>query len=366
MRPLFSKQSYDKHVKSHSELNDVCAEAGCGWAFQNFRELHKHYSDKHKLFVTKTKQGKVLNLGSSEMENGDRRNCSICGRLFKGKFDDKHVRYHNEIKFRCLEQDCGWMYETFQAFKSHYLKNHGLYLHEEAEKEYLDRKQIKLTTSPDNEESEDMYTNCCICARRLSKQRCPHHVKNHRKMTHMYKCPERDCGWMFENYDTMKGHCCSRHELNVSDEKTVYLVATEKSSSVQVDCRICGRPMHEPEYTEHMKNHDSLRYRCQESKCQWRYETFSALRHHYITKHGLKVFSEERQKHVADELRTKKCSICGRIFGPCSLRDKHIRNHDKAVYKCKEPGCGWMYEMMSGLRVHQRKVHKLFVNKRST
>ena len=51
--------------------------------------------------------------------------CPICGRQFEKGSLKSHVKNHSNMAFRCLEPNCGWMYETFRVLRSHYVNYHG-------------------------------------------------------------------------------------------------------------------------------------------------------------------------------------------------------------------------------------------------
>ena len=359
-RPFFNDKICDNHIKAHSKLKEVCAESGCGWAFRNCGDLRKHYTDNHRLFVVKSQKGDLIVFGSSENENVDKRHCSICGRVFRGEFDEQHLMYHDQIKFKCLESGCGWMYETYSAFKHHYKANHVLYLHEDGEKEYLDSGQIKFGQCLDTEESFKGCSPCSVCSRKLSKDTLAQHEENHKHLTHMFKCPEDNCGWMYENYSTLKGHCFSKHELIVSSDKTTNLVATNRVSNEDTECTLCGRHLSEAQYAKHLEQHDDLKYTCKEDNCGWMYEEFDTLCQHYSVKHRLKITHKEKEDY---ETKKKEmyvyCPICGRRFLKESVLNLHIQCHDKLKYKCEEDGCGWLFQVPSFLKEHQRRAHNM-------
>ena len=46
--------------------------------------------------------------------------CPTCGQgLYKKHLDD-HVENYSDIKYKCQESDCGWMYENYEGIKYHY------------------------------------------------------------------------------------------------------------------------------------------------------------------------------------------------------------------------------------------------------
>ena len=306
-----------------------------------------------------------------------------------------------------MEPGCGWFYETYGAFKYHYYVYHGLHLHEDAEKVYLTEGYVKV------ERSVDRYADCSICGRKVIKQFRAHHVKNHRKMKHMYKCPEQNCAWMYENYTTLRSHCIKNHGLSISNDKTVYVSATQRSR--RIDCKICGRRLLRAHHSNHVKRHCKMKYKC--SKCGWMFERHLSLQSHLDKVHRKDISTSAKHKSMVGrppkihknegtrpavteminrytthtnntselcqkrnkknlsatrrkEIETKSvqlrgtstgdsliCCACTRRFESTTDCKRHTERHSFMRYKCKHASCGWMFEYFYMLQWHYSMDH---------
>ena len=394
---------YFFHVQNHFQLKFKCPDEECGWMFSTLFGLKDHYFAEH---------GK--DLGRYEIPT-KKLKCSICSRTLKNqKYYDEHMQNHDKMKYKCTVQDCGWMFVDFENMQQHFLNIHNVKVSKRNEgdymlSQYLTRGQIKLT------DSQGCYDKCSICGRKLMKHMCAYHVKHHKQMAQMYKCPEVNCGWMYENYDTLKTHCFKKHAIKITNENTLYLSATQRSNSAMVECRKCGRMLRKAHLAGHIKDHSKLKYKC--SKCGWMFEFDYALRMHFVKEHKgqsqqvhatkpkcmtgrpckinvkgqtraiwsrLPIDSMKHRKKVVSRTRRQKqmgktsvagtkliedrsliihtvdgfeCSNCTRHFDSETECKKHIERHSHMRYRCVRESCGWMFEQFYKLQWHYSTHH---------
>ena len=271
------------HKKDHEKMIHKCPESGCGWMYENWGTLQSHGHRKH---------------GISPHVGQEDRTCSVCGRK---NVDPDHERNHDKMIHKCPKSGCGWMYENWRTLQSHCSRKHGITL-----------------------QVERQERTCSVCGR---KNIDPYHEKDHDKMVH--KCPESECGWMYENWSSLQRHCKTKHGIILQVDEQ------------ECTCSICGRKNVDP---DHERDHDKMIHKCPESGCGWMFQIRSAFQRHYQRKHGT-------NQHVY--CQSRPCSICGRR----NIDQDHEKDHDKMVHKCPESGCGWMYENWGTLQSHCSRKH---------
>ena len=67
------------------------------------------------------------NLGNIYNNHGEIKTffCPICGRRTQKGALTSHVLNHNEMKFECSEENCGWMFEVYSGIKAHFVFEHN-------------------------------------------------------------------------------------------------------------------------------------------------------------------------------------------------------------------------------------------------
>ena len=282
------------HEQEHDQMIYKCPESGCGWMYQIWVNLYSHSRRKHGITLSKDRQDHT---------------CSICDQK---DIDKYHEMEHDKMIYKCPKSGCGWMYENRNSLWTHCYREHGIRLREDCQ----DRKGRR------KREVDCQNHTCSICGRKYTDQ---DHEKNHNKMIH--KCPKSECGWMYDNWDSLRHHCRRKHNIDI------------QRNCQNHTCSICGRKNID---RDHEKDHDKMIHKCPKSGCGWMYENWTSLRSHSRRKHGFNLKWNDRT-----------CSICGRK----NIDRDHEKDHDKMIHKCPKSGCGWMYENWTALKSHSRKKH---------
>ena len=274
-----------EHVLRHSSMVHECVR--CGWTFDTLYRMHVHVSLWHmntRISAVSTPFNKGMRnkavwqheVGkmdvvhqipknvSSEEESTHKSSCPTCNRkLYKEALED-HVKNHDKLTYKCQEVDCGWMYEDYNIFQSHCTEKHGVNITQKSKE-------------------------CPFCTRRLYSKAYYDHVNNHEKMK--FTCPEADCAWMFESYSLFQAHCKKKHELIIKKED--YYVPIPRRSQ----CPICNRGLNKMKYDDHVKNHDNMKYKCQQADCGWMFEEYFTLQAHCSKKHRLRITKDDKPSY---------------------------------------------------------------------
>ena len=391
---------YEVHVQNHGKMKYKC-QHDCGYMYQKFTRLQLHCRDKHQITINTADKATY---SIAESKESQLPSCPICKRQFKGQINcEEHVRSHSNMIYKCAY--CKWQYEHFKPLCKHYTRRHG------SDISSANKEQFKINPR-EKEPGHAIKLNvssCSICKRKFHmEERCKQHTESHDKM--VFRCQQ--CGWMYEDFELVRGHCFRVHETNLSvtDEMhfkvdTTKIMAqseagfttkegpTEEKSQDKKErtykkCPKCSRKITAGKYDDHVLNHDNMMYKC--LQCGWLYgcKEFQGLYRHSVKQHNMTVsHSDERYRINPDntagettQLDTDstteegsmdtismvgkegkfQCSICGRKVRPGSY-SHHVSNHDKMVYKCLI--CGWMYEEFSTLYHHYYGNHDTSISK---
>ena len=122
--------------------------------FRFEHSLRSHYLQKHGKHLPKSAVKKPK--------------CSICSRTLQNqKCYDEHMENHDNIKFRCSVDGCGWMFTEFNNLQVHLLCVHKM-------KVRCGKDEFKFMLSPTKEtqrHSSNGWFPCPICGRRLNTNR---------------------------------------------------------------------------------------------------------------------------------------------------------------------------------------------------
>ena len=361
-----------------------CVEENCGWMFEVFLKMQSHCATKHGSKLRRARDEHRFILPESERQstggNGSTvldgslseseveiiqddtnvrttpantvlpKTCKTCNRNFNTTQNlEKHVQRHANMKYRCVEENCGWMFDTFPGVQAHCFSKHGCKLRKEKDEQRFRTSIVSVETNVTDEESAKYV--CSKCSREFNSSVYERHIKIHDRLK--YKCLEPGCGWMYAQFGGLVGHYNMKHGLKVPAERRLdYLVEEwKKKVKPEIKCLICGRAFCKTSVRDlHMQRHDKLRYRCEQAGCGQMYEMPSGLKDHQKRAHKMNM------KHEANKVRPEKCPICTRKLQR-QMYDYHVRCHHKMKYGCLEEDCGWMFESFGALQSHYTKMH---------
>ena len=152
--------------------------------------------------------------------------CPICNRRTqKGALID-HVLNHNEMKFECSEENCGWMFLAFGELRAHFMSHHNKLIRKVGKYGYRVHGEIEGNEEECDELVETNLIPCAICARGLqSQKKYEAHVENHRSMEYMYACLREGCGFMYESFHNLQCHYYSHHQSKIPKKEDFYKIA---------------------------------------------------------------------------------------------------------------------------------------------
>ena len=373
-RYFVNYRNLEDHLKNHDNMKYRCIH-GCSFLYEEFSPLKYHCRDTHKIVIT-VKDIPTYTIPPQGATSDEPTSCSLCKRQFhKPKKCVRHMKKHHKMTFKC--EYCKWLYEEFKSLQLHYKRRHKEDISPAEETKYRienDRQNLSTTVKLS-------VKSCTLCYRKFHiEEKCAEHMRNHAKM--VFKCQE--CGWMYEDFEALRGHYQRRHDLSiaVTDEQQYKIDPSEIEAETdkkefdgeqkmdgcipQFPCRECGRQFRsEKRLSHHLEIHHLMIYSC--DLCGWQYETFDVFHTHYRRIHDIVIsrFDEHKYRMVIKEARihkadayTKpknepkvKCSTCGREFqGQQEEYQYHIKNHDLLWCKCAV--CGWTFEEVDALQRH--------------
>ena len=364
----------EDHLKNHDNMKYRCIH-GCSFLYEEFSPLRYHCRDTHKIAIT-VKDIHSYTIPPQGATSDEPTSCSLCKRQFhKPKKCVRHMKKHHKMTFKC--EYCKWLYEEFKSLQLHYKRRHKEDISPAEETKYkIDSDGQNLRTTV-----KLSVKSCTLCNRKFHiEEKCAEHMKNHEKM--VFKCQE--CGWMYQDFEALRGHYQRRHDLSIgaTDEQQYKIDPSEIEAETdkkefdgeqkmdgcipQFPCRECGRRFRsEKRLSHHLEIHHLMIYSC--DLCGWQYETFDVFHKHYRRIHDIVIsrFDEHKYRMAMKEARihkadayTKpknepkvKCSTCGREFqGEQEEYQYHIKNHDLLWCKCAV--CGWTFEEVDALQRH--------------
>ena len=320
------------HVQNHSKLEFKCPDEECGWVYSTLNCLKSHYFTKHGKYL--------INYQVQRLPK-----CSICSRNLRNqKLYQEHIQNHDEMKYRCTVQDCGWMFMEYDGLRSHLTTAHKIKGQIKDKSKFMISPEPELHAETSGRNNVHTIYPCPTCGRGLYKKHLDDHIENHSDMK--YKCQESECGWMYENYEGIKYHYRTKHKLKLND-------------SDQIKYRIQG---------DNPDSEEGKRYKCQELNCGWVYGSYESLVHHYGKKHKIILKDSNKQTYrihgeAGSEEGIHRCPMCTRQLHTNKSYQTHVKIHNELTETCAESGCGWAFRNVTELHKHYSKEHNLFVTK---
>ena len=310
-----------------------CPEQSCRKLYAKYLRFRSHCLHKHGRHLNKRSVQKYLTRNADKVTGikgdkvGVKRLTAVQGTMKKKYLVIDTINDMSKGSYFCDKASCGKVFNSFGGLYCHMRRTHGKRL----------KKETYLGQDTCSNKSSLKIRKCPICGRNKVDE---YHVQNHEKM--IYTCPKANCGWRYEDINTYRCHCLRKHGISIR--------VRDKETSFRT-CSVCGRINIDE---NHMKNHEKMVHKCPMQDCGWMYENLSTLRTHVYRKHG-KGFC--RYISNAQKCPISKCPICGRYKGD----EYHIKNHDKMIYTCPEPRCGWMYENLNTYRCHCLRKHGISI-----
>ena len=362
----------NNHLKNHQNMQFKCPEESCGYEYEKFNLFYLHCHTKHKVTIRKDEQDLYL---IRDRTNGKKTfrcrhkncpfnmpgaftkydelmlhlktihepkdcHCPLCNRHFMSKNDlDRHVQDHLNMKYKCPERSCGWMYKLFPDLYNHCYQKHNTKLK-------IDQLSGKLVSSEEKEtesimpqpETNSMKCICPMCSRVFkSQKKFYHHIEHHTLM--QYKCK---CGWEFTDFKALQLHHQEAHksclQISRADEPWYRLQRVDSETNTETRRTRSHRRSVEAEEPKQRK------YPCLFLNCEAGYEDFNEFERH------LRFF----HKKISGA-----CALCDRLFGVRLEYRVHLQKHIEGTtwFKCLYDG--WMYHDLGSLRKHFRVDHKI-------
>ena len=319
-REFKSKSSLMQHVRRHSALSKddrwFCLECTDYVAFRTQKELFDHVRENHAkgnsreqfqcehcphiIFSALYR----LQFHMEKFHSGSQLsyNCLSCGRSFKSIEDlrghKKSAGKHHDGKCRlCPDFEAKTWEENLKHFDDVHqgqrqYKCGSCSEYFLSENQYLSHRRKYCTTKVKNPTPKEI---CPFCAKNITKSYMDMHVKMYHG-SHSIPCEYKGCKMVLKHPDLMAHHIKKHH--------------TEHT------CDTCGK-------------------------------TFNRL---------LLYQNHCKRSHLANDLKTLICKICGKGFATKQPYDDHMNVHTGAKpHKC--PHCGTGFASMGTMRGHVRNVH---------
>ena len=361
-RTLVDDKAYQEHMKYHANMRYECI---CGWMYEEFNCLQGHLRSRHKIKAIKKNERDFLVKGlggrREEEESLELYSCSRCGRQLKKWHLAEHTSNHSKMKYKCQEESCGWLYETYDNLVTHYESRHCKSIRCHPEKEYLISKVYVA------EVKEEYVKKCPLCSRPFGEKYLEAHVAKHDDLTQ--KCKETGCGWTYRRFAELRNHYSKEHQLLITKDHrdTIYILGRSSSGlrKSQNKCPICSRKFKGSFNHLHVKEHDKMKYKCSEPECGWMFRYFQKLERHYrnhhfyLAKNAEVCLGEGLIESIRPDQKFVECPYCGCRLSGWKIFRSHVHRHNtmKSMYKCPIITCGWMYGKEESLKSHYLKMH---------
>ena len=310
--------------------------------------------------------------GCTEANNGH--TCPICNRVFERENErDLHVKLHSHMVHMCVYRPCGWTFQRYHELQWHYSKNHSSKESKNAELGNEIRSSLSPRFEIDGSDSPRIDEN------HSSKESKNAELGNEKRssLSPRLEVDGSDSPRIDEHFDIVHsgneaypegGEILSFNTNGIKPENAdVPVVASTRITNIvgnDTTCSVCKRVFkYRKGYLSHVRNHDSMKYKCTESSCGWEFIDFLQLKNHYLSKHDLVIFRDVRYNFKILPDAMKRCPICSRQLLISSLHtfltyDYHVQNHDKMLYNCLHQSCGWTFENFVRVRSHYGVYHK--------
>ena len=286
---------------------------------------------------------------------------------------DLHIKNHTNLRFKCPNVGCDWMFEEKQSLRNHMINHRESqallavpsgFLCTMCFSDIRERRPRMNYLDECNRETEEMF-ECSLCAELFGTKvlLCKHILNEHESSSYSnFICPK--CFRLFQDQSELKSH-----------------VRTHKK--MKYNCVHCGWTYRsQTEWLKHVKNdhtelerkRNTFAYEIQCGKCPKSFPCLDALNVHMRThehptcsKCG-KTFRTEQllKKHdtfVHDEGKHNHgslvCTMCPRTFSSVKYFDKHMAEHYSGAlqHRCPYKGCTMLFKSFHFLKKHVR-AHK--------
>ena len=337
-RKFHIEEKCAEHMKNHAKMVFKCRE--CGWRYEDFEALRRHYQRRHDLSIAETDEHQYktdpseiqAEFDQKEIDHDEKTDCHVpckcvhCNRRFHNeKLLSHHLEIHHLMVYSC--DLCGWQYEAFDIFQMHYSRKHDITLFRPDEHKFriamkdvkLSKKKDKMHSNKKKNRKDEPKLKCPTCGREFQgeQEEYKYHIDNHDSLW----CKCAVCGWTFEQVDALQRHSfthCTSKSCQNPDKKQKVDGITDQTNGIGIESTTSMNTNGNPETEESAKS---------------------------------TVQAKLPRNEVSFE-----CPNCGRTFRSEFRLNSHIENHERMTYVCKV--CGWRFETFNTLQVHHAVHHK--------
>ena len=356
-------EQLEAHVRKtgHYERNWMCKL--CNKRFLLLKSLRYHIKSIHeKMTRDHIRCGKEFDPNENYEVNlretflphlEDTLPCGICGKLFKGKCMEFHLKTHVGIHWKNGMQrirkcrHCSLYFATPSDHGKHVTQVHNDFFQcELCGENFYARTTLKLHKIRIHGEDSDI--KCNICGVKFAR---PDQLRNH-MTTHTSSRPEhcKICGKTFKNRTFLCFHVNVKHNVSLKNiDETIEMMKNGNETTSTTDdkpmvyqnkksdgflCTICGKVI-KGKHKSYLKQHISRvhstgkkaneRYPCE--KCGKSFKDKVTLRYH-LEYHWM----EENPNDSSAEAKFM-CPVCGKGFRIRGMFLRHKNGHKKQIYK---------------------------------
>ena len=168
--------------------------------------------------------------------------------------------------------------------------------------------------------------NCKICLKTFQLER---NLKGHMKIHDdarqrlIFECEK--CAKQCFNKKSFENHLLQGHSENPAEKRS---------------CEVCGKPVGNHYYKQHLKSHDNSRTKPQCDICHKKFVNFDKLQQHFTT-------------HLKDSCKVK-CEVCDKKINSRNMKE-HLKTHDSLRYNCEQ--CGKDFSRKEAVNRHVLTIH---------
>ena len=371
-RYFIADVDFNNHMENHENMQFKCPQRACGWEYERFDALYSHCYIRHKMTIRRDQHLYLIREGTNgtrtfrcthqkctfnvpdafsgydklvlhlKTSHGPKDyKCPLCSRNLMSRKDfDEHTKNHDNMKYKCPEQLCGWTYKLFSRLYAHCYTKHKIKIKTENTNVYLDKNEEKRTEVVVTQSETNSEDYACPTCNRVFKSQTKfyHHIENHASMK--YKCK---CGWEFTDFKSLQVHHQEVHksclQISRADEPWYRLQRVDSEATTGR-----SRTTRSRRRSIEVEEPKQRKYPCPFLKCEAGYQDFNEFERHLRFVH----------KKVSGT-----CALCDRVFNNRLEFRVHLQKHIEGTtwFKCLYDG--WMYHDLSSLRKHFRVDHKI-------